>query len=271
MRIAVLLLVLFGSPAALAEYAEIEGVRMYYEIHGKGQPLVLLHGGSDSVAGSLSKQMAELAKTRRVIAPEQRAHGHTADSPGPLSYTQMTEDTAALLRKLGVDNADVVGWSDGGVIALMLAIRYPSLVRRVVASGVNVDPQGVTPEAREWAETKLESWTGPHTEYHGKVSPDGPGQWPIFMKKLKRLWLETPTPDELSFDLLKKIRQPTLLVSGDRDTVTHEHTIAMFHALPVGQLFILPGTGHNTFRSRPEWMNAVIHSFLDAEIKASAR
>jgi len=272
MRIAVLLLLLLlSSPAAPAEYAEINGVRIYYEIHGQGRPTVLLHGGADSIAGSLSQQMAAFAKTRRVIALEQRGHGHTADSPGLLSYAQMTEDTAALLRKLGVENADVVGWSDGGIIALMLAIRHPSLVRRVVASGANVNPQGLTPQAREWAETKLETWTGPNSEYHAKVSPDGPAQWPILVKKLKRLWLETPTPGELSFDQLKKVQQPSLIVSGDRDTVTHEHTVAMFHALPAGQLFILPDTGHNTFRLRPDWMNTVIVSFLDAEIKPPPR
>lgn len=273
MRTGYLLFSLFlAAPFASAEYADINGVRMYYEIHGEGRPTVLLHGGANSIAGSFAKQIPEFARTRRVIAPEQRGHGHTADTNTPLSYAQMAEDTAALLRTLGVRNADVVGWSDGGNVALVLALRHPDLVRRVVASGSNVHPDGSTRESVEWVRSITpEAWTGASRDYHAKVAPGGAAQWPILVAKVKKLWLETPTPDELSLELLKRLQQPTLLITGDRDTTNAEHTLAMYRALPNGRLFIVPGTGHDTFNRRADWVNAVVLSFLDAELKPSAK
>ncbi len=141
-----------------------------------------------------------------------------------------------------------------------------------MASGANVDPEGNTNESREWMMTKMDGWApAARLDYYAKVSPGGAAQWPVLVGKLRRLWLDTPTRDELSLDLLKKIQQPALLITGDRDGTTHEHTLAMFRALPHGQLFVVPGTGHDTFARRSEWMNAVILSFLDSEIKAAPR
>jgi pimeloyl-ACP methyl ester carboxylesterase len=254
--------------AASADYADVNGLRMYYEVHGTGRPTVLLHGGSDSIAGTFSKQIPDFARSRRIIAPEQRGHGHTADTDAPFSYGEMTEQTATLLERLGVSNADVVGWSDGGIIALMLAIRHPELVRRVVASGANYHPDGYTSASTKWVtDITPEQWRGPGRDYYEKTSPDGAGRWPVFVGKLKKLWLQSPNRDELSLDMLKRLDKPTLLIAGDRDSTRHEHTLEMFNALPKAQVFIVPGTGHFTFQQRPDWTNAVILSFLDAEDK----
>src|ERR1700691_4797904 len=134
--------------SAFGEYVEVHGVKMYYEIHGEGRPVVLLHGGTATIQTSFAGQIPVLARNHRVVAIEQMGHGHTGDVAGrELSYEAMTEDTAALLVQLGIQNADVVGWSDGGQLALRLAFTHPELVRRVVASGVGLG--ATTPQIQQ--------------------------------------------------------------------------------------------------------------------------
>ena len=134
--------------SAFGEYAEIHGIKMYYEVHGEGRPVVLLHGGTSTIQTSFAEQISVLSRNHRVIAIEQMGHGHTGDVAGrELSYEGMAEDTAALLVHLGIQSADVVGWSDGGQLALRLAFTHPELVRRIVASGVGLG--AVTPQMQQ--------------------------------------------------------------------------------------------------------------------------
>lgn len=226
-------------------YAKVDGIEMYYETHGAGTPLLMLHGGGGTVE-QFRKQVPFFARHYLVVTPEQVGHGHTKDRPGPLSYSQMTKDTAALMKTLGLHRADVVGWSDGGIIALMLAVHYPSLVRSVVASGANFSPGGVKAEANAGLNV---------------VAP-APGVELPFQQKLANLWLLSPTPNELSIDLLHRIRAPVLIISGDNDEIRLDHTIEMVRAIPNAELCILPGTGHNTFGERPRLMNSIIWDFL---------
>ncbi len=205
---------------------------------------MLLHAGGASIEGTFGAQLAPFSAHHRVIALEQVGHGHTPDVPGPLTYAGMTTDTAAVLDELHVRNAGVVGLSDGGILALMLAARRPEIVGRVVASGANVDPSGLVPAEIE--HLKAQAGNG-----------DDIGE------KLRRLWLYSPKPDELSFELLKKIQQPVLVMAGDRDVITREHTLSIHRALPHAQLLILPNTGHDTFAQRPEAVNSAILTFLD--------
>src|SRR5882762_7536989 len=133
------------APGPVRAYAEVNGLHMYFEIHGQGRPILLLHGGIGGLS-FWSKTLPALAKEHRVIAPEQMGHGRTADLPSrQFSYPQMAEDTAALLAQLGVESVDVVGMSDGGIVGYLLAINHPSLVRRLVTSGANVDGEGLPP------------------------------------------------------------------------------------------------------------------------------
>ncbi|MBM3796514.1 MAG: alpha/beta hydrolase, partial [Acidobacteria bacterium] len=178
-------LVLAALPAA-AEYAHVRGARLYYEVHGAtdAPPLVLLHGGMHSAAASFAKQIPEFARTRRVIAIEQMGHGHSPDVAGrALSYEGMTEDTAAVLRHIGIREADVVGWSNGGQIALRLAFTHPDLVRRVVASGVGF---GASPamRARLAAADVTAFFPAAQAEY-AKVSPDGAAHWKVLGVKCR--------------------------------------------------------------------------------------
>jgi pimeloyl-ACP methyl ester carboxylesterase len=224
--------------------AVIHGHRIFYAVKGSGPTLVLLHGGGDSGEHSFESQLDLFSERHHIVAPDQVGQGRTPDVPGPLSYTAMMQDTAALLEKLKLKHVDVVGFSDGGILALMLAVRHPDLVRRLVISGVNIAPEGLTDENLE-----------------GLRAGDIPKPRTID-EKLAHLWLTSPTESELSLALLATITQPVLVISGDRDAITIEHTVQIFHALPNAELCILPGTDHGTFSGRPEWLNPIIATFL---------
>jgi pimeloyl-ACP methyl ester carboxylesterase len=225
----------------------IHGHRIVYASSGSGTAMLLLHGGGDSGEHSFERQLDVFAAHHHIIAPDQVGQGRTPDVAGPLSYTAMMEDTAALLAQLKLKHVDVVGFSDGGILALMLSIRHPELVRRVVVSGVNIAPEGLNPEDLE--------------DLRANVIPKPK----TIDEKLAQLWLNSPTDAELNLKLLGKITQPTLVISGDRDAITLEHTLTIFHALPNAELCVLPGTDHATFSGRSDWLNPIINAFLERE------
>jgi pimeloyl-ACP methyl ester carboxylesterase len=225
--------------------ATIHGHKMYYATRGIGPTLVFLHGGGDSGEHSFVRQLDVFSEHHHIVAPDQVGQGRTPDVPGSLSYTAMMEDTAELLRVLKLQHVDVVGFSDGGILALMLAIRHPELVRRLVISGVNIAPEGLRPEDLE----ELRATQNPKPT--------------TIDEKLAHLWFTSPTEAELNLGLLAKITQPVLVISGDRDAITLEHTLKIFHALPDAKLCVLPGTDHATFSGRSEWLNPIISTFLD--------
>lgn len=250
-------------PPAHAEYAQIHGFKMYYEVHGQGRPVVLLHGGMNTIETSFAKQIPVLAQNHRVIAIEQMAHGHTADVPGrPLTYEAMAEDTAALLVKLGVRNADLIGWSDGGQIALRLAFTHPELIRRVIASGVGFGANPSVPPApvKDFGQLAA-GWFPEGYAAYQRVSPDGPEHWGIVAVKGRAMW-SASTWGFRATDLAK-INLPVLVLAGDHDIVSLEETNRIVRAIPKAQLLILPGTGHTTFQSRPTWLNPILLDFLD--------
>jgi pimeloyl-ACP methyl ester carboxylesterase len=247
-----------ASEAAHA-YAEVNGLHMYYEIHGRGRPILLLHGGiaDDSF---WSKTIPALEKDHEIIAPEQMGHGHTADLPSrKFSYAQMAEDTAALLAQLHVASVDVVGWSDGGIIGYLLAIHHPQLVRRLVTSGSNVDQEGLPPPEAD--EVKPEELPKMFRDEYGKVSPDGPQYFPVFVKRVSAMWRTYPYVERSK---LAGIHCPTLIIVGDHDFMPVEPALHIAQAIPGAQLMVVPGAGHGTFVIRPELMNLAVLEFLDA-------
>jgi pimeloyl-ACP methyl ester carboxylesterase len=241
-----------AAPVTEWNRARIHGHRIYYATRGSGPTLVFLHGGGESGERSFARQLDVFAEHHHIVAPDQVGQGRTPDVPGPLSYTAMMEDTAELLEKLKLQHVDVVGFSDGGILALMLAIRHPELVRRLVISGVNVAPEGLNPEDLE--QLRATQISQPKT----------------IDEKLAQLWLTSPTEAELNLGVLAKVTQPVLLISGDRDAITLEHTVKIFHALPDAELCVLPGTDHATFTNRAEWLNPIISNFLDRGPVAAA-
>lgn len=257
-----------AAPAALNEdyghWATVNGHRMYYEMRGKGRPLLLLHGGGSDIEDSFGKQLEQFSLSHRIIAPEQVGQGHTPDVPGPLSYTKMAEDTAELLGQLQLSDVDVVGYSDGGILALILALRHPQLVRRLVITGANLDPSGLVDADAQDPAPPAPSAVGfqQHTADSANAV-NGQSDDSIMDDKLNQLWLHHPTQDELSPALLKGLHKRVLVMAGDQDLIKPEHTLLIYESLPEGQLWILPDTGHATFRTRPEWVNPVVLSFLD--------
>jgi pimeloyl-ACP methyl ester carboxylesterase len=227
----------------------IRGHSMFYAMKGHGPTLLLLHGGGDSGEHSFARQLDEFAEHHLIVAPDQVGQGRTPDVRGPLTYTGMMEDTVALLQRLRLKAVDVVGFSDGGILALMLAVRHPELVRRLVVSGVNIAPEGLNPDDLE--ELRATQTPKPKT----------------IDEKLAHLWLTSPTESELNLAMLAKIVKPVLVISGDRDAITLEHTLKIFHALPDAELCVLPGTDHATFSGRSEWLNPIVHAFLDRPLR----
>jgi pimeloyl-ACP methyl ester carboxylesterase len=224
-------------------------IEMYVEVEGDGPDLVLLHGGGGTV-DDLAGLRAALRDGRRLIVPEQRTHGRTPDV-GELRYLQMATDTAALLDGMGVRAADLVGWSDGGIIALMVARDRPDLVRHVVALGSNVDSDGapdpMSPQATSW--------------FAGATPADFDFDMSDERKaKLLAMWHAGP---EITIADLARVTPPVLLISGDRDLVTLEHTLAMYNALSDAQLAVIPGANHRVPQSRAEAVAAIIVTFLD--------
>lgn len=260
-----------GPVASTHEFVEIHGSRLSVETFGRGAAIVFLHGGLHHFDNSFEKQRSDFAGTRQVIGIDQRGHGHSPDDGRPFSYAAMAEDTAAVIRKLGLGPVDVVGHSDGANVGLKLAGAHPELVRRLVISGANLRA-GLAPEElrrraawspEEMAEflVKFEQKIPPgfRTDYEA-VAPGGPGRWNVFLAKSYRLWL---TPVVIDAAGLKAIRSPVLVIAGDKDFASLEETAEIYRGLGTAQLFIVPGAGHATFSERPELVDLAIRQFLD--------
>lgn len=255
-------------------HADVNGLRMYYEEHGAGSPLVLLHGAFGLVETDFAAMIPALSKNHRVIAIEQQAHGHTADVDRPLTYEQMADDTAALLRQLGVEQADFFGYSMGGGIALQVAVRHPSLVRKIVAAGGTAySPEGLHPEMLPMLEgMQPEMLVGtPWHEAYMRSAPN-PENFATLAAKVKALdigWKGWPA------DVIRSITSPVLVVIGDSDIVRPEHAVELFrllgggvvgdlNPLPASQLAVLPGTTHVSVVQKVEWLTSMALAFVDA-------
>jgi pimeloyl-ACP methyl ester carboxylesterase len=245
---------------------------MYYEIHGAGRPLVLLHGGLSAIGTSFGKVLPGLARERQVIAIEQQAHGHTADIDRPLTYKQMANDTVALLSHLGIENADFFGYSVGAGIAIDIAIEHPSIVRKLVLATPIYTADGFHPGVLAGMEALQPAHLvgSPFEEEYGRCAPN-PQDWPTLIAKMKQLNREfVDWPPEA----IASIKAPTLLIAGDSDIVRPEHVVEMFRllgggipgdnvGLPKSRLAVLPGTTHITLVDRAEWLVPMITECLD--------
>jgi pimeloyl-ACP methyl ester carboxylesterase len=259
-----------GPPGFRSGYAPVNGLRMYYEIHGvpsrNAPPLVLLHGGGSTIDTSFGKVLPSFAKDRQVIAFEQQGHGHTADiMDRPYSFERSADDAAALLRHLKVERADFFGYSNGGSIALQVAIRHPALVRKLVVASTMFRRDGLYPGF--WESMKhatLENMPAELREAYLRVAPH-PEQLATFHDKCVRRMLEFRdwSPEEI-----RSIRAPTLIMVADGDIVRPEHAVEMFRLLPSAQLAVLPGTDHMTLVTRTDWQVSMIEAFLDAPTPA---
>jgi len=232
---------------------------MYWEESGTGRPLFYLHGMTEWI-GYSGEFTALLATRFRVVQAERRGHGRTPDVDGPITYDAMAADMAAFMDRLGYGPAHVVGFSDGGIIALLLAMSRPDLVARVVAIGPNVRVDGLTDEAlAELREATPQNWPPEYAAAYAQLSPDGSEHWPEVLRKLVEMVVREPN---LSDADLGKITAPTLLIGGDHDMVRLEHFLEMHRAIPASQLCILPGASHEITVEEPERAFEITARFL---------
>jgi pimeloyl-ACP methyl ester carboxylesterase len=260
-------------------YAPAGDLRMYYEIHGRGRPLVLLHGAYMTI-DLMGPLVPGLAATRQVIAVEQQGHGRTADVDRPITHEQMADDTAALVRHLQLGSADVFGFSMGGGVALQLALRHPDLVRKLVLASASFTSDGMHAEALAmFPSITPELFAGSPIEQEYLRTAPNPDAFPTLVEKLKQLDV---MPFAWPEEKVRAIEAPTLVVLGDSDGVRLEHAVELFRlrggcvmgdlaGLPSSQLAVLPGTAHfvppgSGLLDRSEWLLAMVPPFLDAPL-----
>lgn len=256
------------------KYASINGLKMYFEVHGNGgTPLVLLHGGGSTMETSFGAVLPLLAKSRQVIAFEQQGHGRTADiADRPFTFEQSADDAAALLRHLKIEKADFFGFSNGGHIAVQIAIRHPDIVRKLVVASAQVSRDGFYPEFWEsMRNATLQDMPADLRAAYLKVAPH-PEQLQTFFEKSVKRMLEFK---DFRREDIKSIGVPTLILIGDEDTVRPEHAVEMFRLLPQARLAVLPA-GHGTYMGEisagkknsrlPELTVSLVEEFLDASL-----
>lgn len=224
-------------------YADVNGLKMYYEIYGQGKPLVLIHGGGSTIQSSFEKVIPLFAKSRKVIAVEMQAHGRTSDRNADLSFEQDADDVVALLANLKIDKADFFGFSNGGTTTLQIAIRHPKIVDKIVLGSAIAKRSGV-PE-QFWGYMKqasLDNMPPQLKEAYKKVAADTNGLQVMFARDVQRMLNFKDIPDEK----IKAIKAPALIIIGDKDMVTPEHALEMYRLIANSELAIIPG-GHGDY------------------------
>jgi pimeloyl-ACP methyl ester carboxylesterase len=247
----------------MGQYVDLPGVRTWYEVEGEGEPLLLLHGGF-CTNETWGPQRALFAANHRVYLPERRAHGHTPDVDGPLSYHDMAKDTINFIDNVVGDAAHLVGWSDGGIVSLLVAIDRPDLVRRMVVVGSNFEPPSALPEMAPMLDHLTADSPGMamFRAMYERASPDGAAHWPVIVTKMVDMLRREP---QISREDLAGIRARTLVMVGDDDMMSLEHTIALYRALPNSELAVVPGTSHGLMMEKPEVVYSLILDFLRNE------
>jgi pimeloyl-ACP methyl ester carboxylesterase len=238
----------YGSNPTAGATFKHDGVKLYYEVYGSGEPVLLIHGNGLSIA-SLRAQIEYFRQHYQVIAMDSRDHGHSADAAGQPSYEQMADDLSALLEHLKVGPAYVIGWSDGGIEALLLGIRHPEQVKKIAAMGANIEPSGADISAIEWARKERNSMSPAERQ-----SPDG-------QRELRHIHLLLEEP-HIPPSALETITAPTLVLAGDHDMIRDEHTVEIFHHLPNSELCIFPGSTHAIPYDNPELFNGTVEHFF---------
>jgi pimeloyl-ACP methyl ester carboxylesterase len=240
----------YGSNEKVGRYAELRGIKMYYETYGAGEPLLIIHGNGGSI-NNFVNQIPFFSRHYKVILADSRAQGKTVDASDSLSYEMMADDLSALLDKLGLDSCNVIGWSDGGINGLLLAMRHPKKVKKLAITGANLWPDSSAIDAftYKWAMHLNDSIsTLPAT-------PELKGS-----KKLLHLLSYEP---HITTQELKKISCPTLVMGGDHDIILPVHTLLIARSIPQSYLWIVPNSGHSVPIYYKDQFNQVVNEFFE--------
>jgi pimeloyl-ACP methyl ester carboxylesterase len=241
------------------EYLQLGDISMYIEQHGKGEPIIFLHGGMGS-ANSWADQVEFFSKNYRVITPESRGQARTTDSSAALTYHLMAEDTLRLMDKLKITSAYIVGWSDGGNIGIDMAVHHPDRVKKLVAYGANINPAGLQHHLLEYLRTvspqKMQRDNG--SEYLALSAT--PEHLPIIAQKIRVMWLAEP---KFTAADLAKITSPTLIMDGQQEELIRpDHAKEIAAAIPKAKLVMLPNVGHYATFKTPKLWNDTVAKFL---------
>jgi len=264
------LLVGCAAAASPAHYADVGPLHMYYEDVGAGRPLVLLHGGGSTAQTTFGRILPLLARDHRLIVPEQQGHGHTPELDRPLSFEQMADDTATLLTQLGIHDADVLGFSNGGMVALQLAIRHPALVHRLIVCSAVYARDGAIPAMREaWMQPPDPTKMPPSLRDAYLAAAPHPDLARFVAKTIAMMQTFPDIPEAT----LHALTMPVLVMVGDHDVIRIEHAAQLARLVPHGELAVFPGSIHGTYLGAVEGVTpetppptvaaTMIEAFLD--------
>lgn len=240
----------YGNNPNAGHYATVNGIKMYYEVYGEGEPLLLIHGNGGSIKGH-SGRIEYFKNKYKVIAADSRAHGKTEDIGDSLTYKNMTSDINALLEYLEIDSCYIWGQSDGGIIGLRLAMDYPDKVKKLAVFGANLKPDtnAVFNSIANWVNETIEKTTDSHE---------------------KRLFQLLKYQPQIELSELSKIKIPVLIMSGDRDAIRLEHTLSIFYNIENSNLFIMPGATHFGSYEKPGLFNLILEDFFSKPFSKKA-
>ena len=244
----------YGNNPAAGKYVDIRGFKMYYETYGQGEPLLIIHGNSGSI-GNFLYQIPYFDKNYKVIIADSRAQGKSVDPTDSLSYEMMADDLNALLDKLNLKSSYVIGWSDGGINGLLLAIRHPDKVKKLAITGANLwpDSTAVDPYIYKWALNRNNT-TSESLKKTNNPTPEK-------RNELKLLHLLSYEP-HITVEQLHTITCPTLVIGGDHDVILPKHTMLIAQSIPNSYLWIIPNSGHSTPVFKKDQFNAVVGDFF---------
>lgn len=240
----------YGNNATAGKYYDVRGIKMYTEVYGHGKPLLLIHGNGGSIS-AFSKTIPYFAQKYKVIAVDSRAHGKTVDTKDSLSFEQMADDFAGLLDVMHIDSAYVIGWSDGGINAILMAMRHPDKVIKFASTGANLTPDSTALQPGLWKEM-VQQYNNDKNKPRNTAKAKN--DWKIFM-------LDYDQPN-IPFSALKVIKCPSLIICGDHDLIPIEHTTKIYQAIPKAYLWVVPNSGHGTLIEHSADFNKLVDEFF---------
>ena len=240
----------YGNNKGAGKYYSVRGINMYVEEYGNGKPLLLIHGNGGSIS-SMASIIPYFSRYYKVIATDSRAQGKSTDPGDSLSFEMMADDEAALLDKMHIDSAYVIGWSDGGIVALVLAMRHPAKVIKLASTGANLWPDSTALIPSLWKNEKAYYDTMKDKKFtSAKLRND----WKIFMLD----WLQP----NIALRALHSIRCPSLIISGDHDLIRLEHTLQIYQNVPHAYLWVVPNSGHGTLIEHTQEFDKEVNDFF---------
>jgi len=240
----------YGNNPQAGKYYNIRGFKMYCEIYGSGKPLLMIHGNNGSIS-TFKGSIPYFAEKYKVIIADSRAQGKSRDDKDSLSFEMMADDYAALLDSLHIDSAYVIGWSDGGINGLLLAMRHPDKVKMLASSGANLWPDSTAIDPKEWKEEKTT-----YNKSKGIVNKS------IKARNERKLFLLDWDQPHIALALLHKIQCPVLVIGGDHDIIRQQHTQLIYRNIPKANLWIVPHSGHGTLFEHRRKFNSNIDGFF---------